>query len=305
MRKQWRYAIVCTFICMMAILMQPTQVEAATQSERNAYRAVFDATYYYNTYPDVAAAFGMNEQALFNHFVEFGVNEGRSASAEFNPQAYRQRYADLQQAFGSDMAAYCQHYVAFGRSEGRAASSDGQVMVAVSQSQPAAQSQAAQSQSAVQSQPTQSPSGTVTGTCTTSYEDNVSRAINVELAASRVNGVVVQPGQSFSFSRTILPRTTENGYVTGPIFVGGKESTGIGGGVCQVSSTLYAAMLSAGLPATERHAHSLPVDYLPAGYDATIAGNYKDLKFVNTFSQPVMIQANAEGGVLTVSLVLM
>jgi vancomycin resistance protein YoaR len=92
--------------------------------------------------------------------------------------------------------------------------------------------------------------------------------------------------------------------VTAPIYVSGKKGTGTGGGVCQVSSTLYAAMVYAGLPATERHAHSLPVDYLPAGLDATIAGSYLDLKFTNTFSQPLLIQASANGGTLTVTLVL-
>ena len=85
---------------------------------------------------------------------------------------------------------------------------------------------------------------------------------------------------------------------------GCPKGTGTGGGVCQVSSTLYAAMVYAGLPATERHAHSLPVDYLPAGLDATIAGSYLDLKFTNTFSQPLLIQASANGGTLTVTLVL-
>ena len=69
-------------------------------------------------------------------------------------------------------------------------------------------------------------------------------------------------------------------------------------------SRAYAAMVYAGLPATERHAHSLPVDYLPAGLDATIAGSYLDLKFTNTFSQPLLIQASANGGTLTVTLVL-
>ena len=66
----------------------------------------------------------------------------------------------------------------------------------------------------------------------------------------------------------------------------------------------YIAIIYAGLPATERHAHSLPVDYLPAGLDATIAGSYLDLKFTNTFSQPLLIQASANGGTLTVTLVL-
>ena len=158
--------------------------------------------------------------------------------------------------------------------------------------------------SSAPAQSTQQASGTVIGTCTTSYVDNIPRATNVALAAQRINGTVVQPGGSFSFSNTILPRTSANGYVTAPIYVSGKKGTGTGGGVCQVSSTLYAAMVYAGLPATERHAHSLPVDYLPAGLDATIAGSYLDLKFTNTFSQPLLIQASANGGTLTVTLVL-
>lgn len=293
-KKQWVLGIIGMLFCAAAILLQPVETKAATQSERNAYRAVFDADYYYNTYPDVAAAIGNNTEALLNHFVTFGVGEGRSASAEFNPQAYRARYADLQQAFGNDMAAYCRHYVNYGKQEGRNGSADGQTVVAP----------ASQSQTQVAASGSQTASDNGIGSCTTSYVDNVPRAINVELAAQRINGVVVQPGGNFSFSATILPRTAANGYVQAPIYVSGKTGVGTGGGICQVSSTLYAAMVNAGLPATERHAHSLPVDYLPAGLDATIAGNYMDLKFTNTFSQPLLIQAYAEGGTLTVTLVL-
>ncbi len=295
-RKQWIFGMLCMLICAMAVLMQPTETKAATAAEKNVYRAVFDADYYYNTYPDVAAAIGRSAEALLNHFVTFGVNEGRNASAEFNPQAYRQRYTDLQQAFGNDMASYCRHYVTFGRSEGRNGSADGQTVVA-----PVPVSSQPQT---LESKSPATAAGNAIGSCTTYYVDNVPRAINVELAAQRISGIVVQPGANFSFSATILPRTAANGYVQAPIFVSGKHDVGTGGGVCQVSSTLYAAMVSAGLPATERHAHSLPVDYLPEGLDATIAGNYMDLKFTNTFSQPLLIQASAEGGSLTVALVL-
>ena len=290
-RRHGLFGMVCMMICAVAVLAHPVEAQAATRAERNAYRAVFDADYYYSTYSDVAAVCGNKETALFNHFVNFGVKEGRSASAEFNPQAYRARYEDLQQAFGSDMAAYCRHYVNYGAKEGRNGSADGQAIVT-----PIAQNASAGA--------TTQAAGNAIGSCTTSYVDNIPRANNVELAARRINGVVVQPGQSFSFSATILPRTAANGYVVAPIYISGQTGQGIGGGVCQVSSTLYAAMVSAGLPATERHAHSLPVDYLPAGLDATIAGNYKDLKFTNTFSRPLLIQANAEGGVVTVTLVL-
>lgn len=287
-RRHFLFGMLCMMVCTMMIMAYPTETKAATRAERNAYRAVFDADYYYETYPDVAAVCGSKEAALFNHFVNFGVKEGRSASADFNPQAYRQRYADLQQAFGSDMAAYCRHYVNFGAKEGRDGSAGGETIVTP----------------VSQTANTQQISGNAIGSCTTSYVDNIPRAVNVELAAQQINGVVVQPGGQFSFSATILPRSAANGYVVAPIYISGQRGEGIGGGVCQVSSTLYAAMVSAGLPATERHAHSLPVDYLPEGLDATIAGNYLDLKFVNTFSRPLMIQANAEGGVVTVTLVL-
>ena len=294
-KKEWLLGMLCVLSGVMLMVMHPVQAQAG-QADRAAYRAVFDASYYSAAYPD----------ALLNHFISFGVKEGRNASAEFNPQAYRQRYEDLQAAFGSDMAAYCRHYVAYGKAEGRNGSADGQPVVAVQQAD--SQAQQTDSQTGAQNnetaQSTQQASGTVIGTCTTSYVDNIPRATNVALAAQRINGTVVQPGGSFSFSNTILPRTSANGYVTAPIYVSGKKGTGTGGGVCQVSSTLYAAMVYAGLPATERHAHSLPVDYLPAGLDATIAGSYLDLKFTNTFSQPLLIQASANGGTLTVTLVL-
>lgn len=368
-KKQWALGILCILLGVIIIMGDPSRTQAASQSDRNAYWAVFDATYYYNAYPDVAAACGANEEALFNHFVSFGVYEGRSASAAFNPQAYRSHYTDLQEAFGDDMAAYCRHYVTFGRTEGRNACADGQAAVQIKVTVPkkaaptakgekeqageeknkAKQTEqtketaeekkettketeskteekepedtetasiqesdapsvgsgdaAAEDAQADDEEQTQAAQ-TVIGTYTTYYEANVSRAVNVELAADRINGIVVAPGEKFSFSNTVLDRTTANGYVEGPIFVKGQKSTGIGGGVCQVSSTLYAAMIDAELPATERHPHSRAVDYLPSGLDATIAGNYMDLKFTNTFSQPLLIQASAEGGKLTVTLVL-
>ena len=131
-----------------------------------------------------------------------------------------------------------------------------------------------------------------------------SRATNIAVAASRINGVVIQPGEEFSFNRTILPRTAANGYVEAPIYVSGKHSTGTGGGICQVSSTMYSAMLNGGIPATERHPHSLPVPYLPEGRDATIAGNYYDLRFVNIYNTPLQISAVADLRTGTVSVTL-
>lgn len=138
--------------------------------------------------------------------------------------------------------------------------------------------------------------------CTTKYRENQDRALNIHVAASRINGVTLAPGQAFSYSLTILPRTVANGYGPGNVISGNTYVKGIGGGICQVSSTLNNAVLRAGIVPIERHAHSHDVGYLPAGMDATISGTALDYKFVNTLAYPVTIGATAEGGVLTVAL---
>ena len=138
--------------------------------------------------------------------------------------------------------------------------------------------------------------------CTTKYRENQDRALNIRVAASRINGVTLQPGQAFSYSATILPRTVANGYGPGNVISGKTYVKGIGGGICQVSSTLNAAVLRSGIAPIERHAHSRDVGYLPAGMDATISGNTLDYKFVNPYSYPLTISASAQGGVLTVAL---
>lgn len=250
-----------------------TQAKTVKAPEKDIYREAFDAAYYYNTYPDLQQAIGNNEQKLFEHFTNIGMHEGRTGKADFNLKAYIQNNADLMAAYGEDFSAYVEHYMALGKAEGR---------------------------SAIKTQ----ESSAVIGTYTTEYDESEQRAINVKLAAERINGTVIQPGDSFSFSKTILPRTTRNGYVMGPAFSAGKEIESIGGGICQVSSTLYVAMILAALPSTERYMHSGIVDYVPLGLDATIAGTAKDLKFTNIFSQPLTILAQVEDGVLTVSLQL-
>lgn len=245
----------------------------------------FDMDYYYNTYPDLQSALGYDYNRLYRHYLDSGLAEGRSGSAEFNCLVYRNNYPDLQASFGDDYRAYCVHYETYGKAEGRTAAGDGRALAAAA---PAAEAAA--------------PASALLGSYSTAYNPNISRAVNVALAASRINGVVVQPGGSFSFNQTILPRTTANGYVTANMIVNKKYVPGIGGGICQVSSTLYAAMLAAGLPATERHPHSLEMNYIPAGMDATISGNTLDLKFTNIFAEPILIQASADQGTLTVSL---
>ncbi len=140
----------------------------------------------------------------------------------------------------------------------------------------------------------------VLGSYTTYFgTSTAARANNVRLAASRVNGTELMPGEEFSYDKTILRRTSANGYMTAGVYVGNKVESGMGGGICQPSSTLYAAALYANLEILERHNHSLTVSYLPPGLDATIAEGYLDLRLKNNTNYPVKISAITEGGSLT------
>lgn len=269
------------FAVLVCICLATGGTVPASAASAGGYRAVFDADYYYQAYPDLQAAFGKDSAKLYRHFMTFGIKEGRSGCADFNIDVYRANNPDLVKAFGGDLEAYCNHYAVYGKAEGRIASDGTQPAAAASQ---------------------QETAGTVISSYTTYYETGVPRALNIQVAVSRLNGTVVQPGTEFSFSSTILPRTTANGYVLGPAYSNGEVIQSVGGGICQVSSTLYAAMLTGSVPASERHAHSMPVAYLPEGMDATISGNWLDLKFVNQQAYPILIQASASGGALTVTL---
>lgn len=139
----------------------------------------------------------------------------------------------------------------------------------------------------------------VLGQYSTNYaSSSAARANNVRLASKRVNGTELMPGEEFSYDKTILPRTPQNGYMSAPVYVGNKVESGLGGGICQPSSTLYAAALYANLEIVERHNHSLPVSYLPAGLDATIAEGYLDLRIRNNTEFPVKISATTDGGIV-------
>lgn len=281
MRKKSKIVSFLAFMLCACMLFGSTMTVSAAKKSSNtaAYQAVFDAEYYYNNNPDLQAAYGYDVQKLFNHFVTAGIYEGRSGCADFNVMVYRANYPDLREAFGNNLAAYCSHYLSSGMSEGRNAVT---LMSAGDGASPAV----------------------VHGSCTTKFDPRASRATNIAVAASRINGVLIQPGEEFSFNKTILPRTAANGYVEAPIYVSGKHATGTGGGICQVSSTMYSAMLNGGIPATERHPHSLPVPYLPEGRDATIAGNYYDLKVVNIYDTPLEISAVVDMASGTVSVTL-
>lgn len=141
------------------------------------------------------------------------------------------------------------------------------------------------------------------GTFSSRYSaSNVARSANVALAASRINDVILLPGETFSYDKTVKPRTKANGYKDAPVYVGNKVESGVGGGICQTSSTLYSAVLYANLEIVSRTSHSLPVGYVPAGQDATIAEGYIDFLFRNNTEYPIKISASTGGGTVKCSI---
>lgn len=133
----------------------------------------------------------------------------------------------------------------------------------------------------------------------TRYADNNNRAHNIELASSIISPTTIGPGEVFSFNKATGPRSQEMGYLKAGVIVGDELVDDYGGGVCQVSTTLYVAMLKAGLKVQERYAHGLPVSYVPLGFDATVSYDYLDLKMKNTGDAPFVVTMEAKDGVLT------
>lgn len=128
------------------------------------------------------------------------------------------------------------------------------------------------------------------------------RKNNIRLAARAINKSFINAGAEFSFNNIVGKRTEKRGYKKAKIIVGGKFEDGVGGGVCQVSTTLYNAVLLSGLKITEYHPHTLPVGYVAPSFDAMVNSGNADLKFVNTTRYPIIIAAEADGEKLTVSV---
>lgn len=126
------------------------------------------------------------------------------------------------------------------------------------------------------------------------------RGHNITLAAGKLNGTLVKPNGIFSFNDTVGLRTAAAGYKVAGVILDGQLADGIGGGVCQVSSTLYNAILLAGLTPTARTSHALPSAYCPPGLDATVADGQIDLQFRNQLAHNVYLLASADGHTLTV-----
>ncbi len=137
----------------------------------------------------------------------------------------------------------------------------------------------------------------------TSYRtSSTERKSNVCLAAKAIDGTLIEVGGEFSFNRTVGERTEARGYKKAKIIVGGRFIDGVGGGVCQVSTTLYNAALLAGLKITEFHPHSLPVSYVAPSFDAMVNSGSADLRFLNDTLSPVVIKAAADGEVLKITV---
>lgn len=130
----------------------------------------------------------------------------------------------------------------------------------------------------------------------------VNRTENIRLAAKALDGKLLAPGERFSFNQSVGERTAHAGYKVALIIEGNTYTPGLGGGVCQVSSNLYNAAILAHLEILERHGHSLPVDYVPTGQDATVSFNSLDFRFRNNTDAYLLIRSFVEGNTLTFQL---
>ncbi|MBQ9607926.1 MAG: VanW family protein [Lachnospiraceae bacterium] len=140
------------------------------------------------------------------------------------------------------------------------------------------------------------------GSFTTTYSGDSGRMANVENACHFINGTVVMPGEEFDTDATIRPYTEENGYHYAAEYSNGQVVQGLGGGVCQVSTTLYNAVLYAELEVTQRANHSLTVGYVKLAKDAAISGDVKNFKFKNNTDTPIYIAGACEGGEITFAI---
>lgn len=140
----------------------------------------------------------------------------------------------------------------------------------------------------------------VLGQGSTDYSaSSAARATNIKNGTSKLNGKVLYPGESFSVCTTMMPFDEDNGYEMAPSYANGEVVESFGGGICQVSTTLYLAVLRAELEVTERHNHSMSVGYVKPSMDAAIAEGSKDFRFTNNLDAPIYIEGYASSGKLS------
>jgi len=132
--------------------------------------------------------------------------------------------------------------------------------------------------------------------------DNDNRTDNVILASQMLDGTIIMPGDIFSFNEVIGERSLETGFKNAPVIIGGSVQQDVGGGICQVATTLYNASLLTGLEIVERSPHTIPVKYAPHGQDATVFYGQIDLKIKNSLSNPVMINSIIENSKLMITI---
>ncbi|HHV71769.1 MAG TPA: hypothetical protein GXX38_04055 [Clostridia bacterium] len=141
------------------------------------------------------------------------------------------------------------------------------------------------------------------GAFTTTFNpNNLSRTNNIKIAASAINKLMLAPGEEFSFNKIVGPRSSAQGYQEAPVIVNGKLTPGIGGGVCQVSSTLYNAVLLSNLEITQRTNHSLPSSYVDLGRDATVTYGGIDFKFRNNSEHYIYLISQVNHNKLTIKI---
>ena len=141
------------------------------------------------------------------------------------------------------------------------------------------------------------------GTCTTRYDErDTDRTTNLKLACQKLNNQVVLAGETFSYNKTLGERTIAAGYKNAKVYENGQVVDGIGGGICQISSTLYNAIVDANLETVERRNHQFVTSYIAAGKDATVVYGMTDFKFKNTRTYPIKIIATAQNGIATISI---
>jgi vancomycin resistance protein YoaR len=137
---------------------------------------------------------------------------------------------------------------------------------------------------------------------TTYYTSDSGRTNNVRLTAEACDGIILNPGDEFSYNDIVGERTPERGYQKATIFVNGESVEDYGGGACQSSSTIYMAVLRADLEVTERRNHQFQISYTPISQDATVAWGSQDFKFVNDTDYPIKVTMDMGGGALTCTI---
>jgi len=143
---------------------------------------------------------------------------------------------------------------------------------------------------------------TVLASFVTELSNNKNKTINIQRASDLIDGAIVQPGEIFSFNNRVGKRNKENGFTLAPVIINKQMVNDIGGGICQVATTLYNASILAGLPIIERHTHSVDVKYVPHSQDAAVVYGSMDLKIMNNRLQPISIRSKVVDDKLVVAI---